>query len=261
MNIYCIHEDREIYHVRKQSILQQCAALTDNYQLIWITDFPVDFFTDSQNAQSPYVRYDFQQSIGAKSCFYKHYAAFKQIATSGQAGLVIEDDAIFSKNLLIKSQHLLNYFSDNEAFYINIEFTTDDIPLWYFFYDLVEMKGTKLAGAYLISPIAAKKCYEYIDEQLQEHKGIHLPADAFITEHYADIGIQTYWSKQALVFQGSKLGNFSSDLTNNKSSINNFYLNLFLKKYFLHFINKSRACFRKKIHKRVISPRKFIKKQ
>lgn len=252
MNIYCIHEDREIYQIRKQSIIQQCENLSGNYQLIWVSDFPASFFSAEENAHSPYVRYDLQTSLGAKSCFYKHYAAFKQIAASGEMALVIEDDAIFDAQLIKNCQQLLQHFSLQDNCYINIEYTADDLPLWYWRYPLVEMKGTKLTGGYLISPAAAKKCYQYIDQQLQSDKGISLPADAFISIHYAEIGIHTYWSNQALIFQGSQSGTFASDLSHNHSLIKQNTMNLFLRKRILPFINKLRACFRRKIKARVI---------
>ncbi len=252
MNIYCIHENRPEYFDRKKFIEHQYNKLIPHPQkpLIWITSFPADFFS-SENS-SPYNRLHTVGKATEKSCFWKHYAALQQIAASGSVGLVLEDDAIFRPDLISKCEHLISHLAD-PYFYINLEYCSDDVPIYYVFHKMVKMKGTRRNGAYLVAPEAAARLVGLIDRWLAEEKTFDFLADGFITESYSTAGINTYWSVHPLVYQGSKTGRFSSDLSFRKyKSYYKFYE--FMQYYCVPIINKIRACFLKKILIRVEYP-------
>lgn len=255
MNIYCIHEPNPKYADRKQQFLQrfeQLLPISTPHQLIWVCSYDATWF--QENAEQPENLYH-SESVPSKSCFWKHYDAFKRIAQSGEVGLVLEDDAIFFPNLLQRCQDLLHSMEQHgdNLFYINMEYAIDDVPIYYWRHRLVKMDGTKKTGAYLLSPQAAQKLAAHLDDALQNQQTINLPADWWITQKHQQIGINTYWAVHPLVWQGSKTGRFASDLSLRQFSV--FYgVYEKIQRHFMPTFNKIRACFRKKIRQRVHYP-------
>ncbi|NEN75092.1 hypothetical protein F9B74_01960 [Pelistega sp. NLN82] len=250
--IYLFHSLRKPHiHTYIHTYIRKSYSLTNN--LTWITSFPASSFT--QDNQTPYNLLHTSPKASEKSCFWKHYDAFKKIAKQNKIGLVLEDDSIFSDTLFIECENLIKNFSD-DCFLINIEYSSDDVPLYYIFYKMVKMKGTKRTGGHIVSPKAAQKFIDFIDSYLDNHHQFWQPIDAFITEFHeklTDNGVNIYWSVKPLIFQGSKTGRFASKLSShNATDYYKFYE--FFQKYITSFINKLRACFRSKLRKRVIYP-------
>lgn len=256
MNIYCIHEaNYPKYAMRQQQFVQRFAQLLpidEPHHLIWVSTYPATWF--QENANQPENLYH-SESVGSKSCFWKHYDAFKRIAQSGEMGLVLEDDAVFSPDLLRRCQDLLYSIRahGDPLFYINIEYAIDDVPLYFWHHRLVKMDGTKRTGGYLLAPQAAQKLADSLDDAMKNQQIIDLPADWWITQKYQQIGINTYWAVHPLVWQGSKTGRFDSDLSLRQSRV--FYgVHEYLQRKIMPVCNKIRACFRKKIRQRVHYP-------
>ena len=97
------------------------------------------------------------------ACFLSHYRAWQYIADSGQAFLILEDDALLSQDL---PNVLLKLSTDNDIKYHHLTFETrgrkklmskqganlcDGIALHELFLDKTG------AAAYLLTPIGAKK--------------------------------------------------------------------------------------------------------
>lgn len=257
VDIYCVHEPRFPYTERKAFILTQlsrlqlmsgCQSITD--KLIWITSFSALEFNEEN--KSVYNLLHTSAKPSEKSCFWKHYDVFQKVAERNKVSIVIEDDAVFDKDFMLSCNALLSKV-DNDNFYINLEYASEDVPLYYYRYSLVKVKGTKRTGAYIISPKAARKFRDLINEWIEKNQPFDYPADTFVTEWHEQLGVNTYWSVQALVFQGSKTGRFTSDLSSeNFSKI--FYVIEYIQKKIMHFGNKLRACFRRKILKRIEYP-------
>lgn len=249
MNIYCIHENKCDFLVRKRTILERFNQIPEKFNLEWVTSYPASFFS-AENLDLKNLLHT-STKASEKSCFWKHYDALKMVANSGEVGLIIEDDGIFKSTLLFDVSGLLDKI-DNDNFYINIEYSSYDVPLNYIHKSLVKMKGTKRAGAYIVSSIAAKKLCSVIDDYLENEESFGYPADSFVTAVWNEAGINVYWSVKNLVWQGSKTGRFSSDLSGRREHT----FALFYEKALfsvMPFINKVRALFRKKIKERILS--------
>lgn len=123
------------------------------------------------------------------ACYYSHQALWKQIIEIDEAALILEDDALISKNV----PEILNYLSTlKNVDYVNLEVRGRK--------KLVADKGIEIpdvkskihrlyldrtgAAGYVLYPSGAKKLLEQ-----EEKKGIGL-ADAHITACYKLIGYQ-----------------------------------------------------------------------
>ncbi|WP_253650912.1 hypothetical protein [Vibrio sp. Y29_XK_CS5] len=248
MNIYCIHENKDEFLLRKHLILEQLNQIPESFNLEWVTSYPASFFS-SDNLDLKNQLHSFARAP-VKSCFWKHYDALKKVADSGAVGLIIEDDSIFKSDVLSDVAVLLGKLkSDN--FYINIEYSSYDVPLNYIHKSLVKMKGTKRTGAYIVSPIAAKKLCSIVDNYLENKESFDYASDSFVTAVWNDAGINVYWSVKPIVWQGSKTGRFSSDLSGRRENVFSFFYEKALFNL-MPFINKVRALFRKKIKVRIL---------
>jgi GR25 family glycosyltransferase involved in LPS biosynthesis len=249
MNIYFVHEDIPSFLPRANNIKTQLAELRGDYHVHWVTSFPAVEFNESND--SKFNRMHTSPKASEKSCFWKHYDALRLVAQSNEVGLIIEDDAVFKPSLIEKCQGLLKSKSLTEPLYINIEYSSYDVPLWLIFKDVVKMKGTKRCGAYIVSPQAAQLICDSIMGKVDNSEVIGAPSDTYITHFYQEIGINTYWAVHPLVWQGSKTGRFKSDLSGRKQNAI-FKLYEPITFYVMPFINKLRAVFRKKVRERVL---------
>ncbi|HCE2599739.1 TPA: hypothetical protein NGU34_004657, partial [Vibrio parahaemolyticus] len=239
MNIYCIHENKCDFLVRKKAILERFDQIPEEFNLEWVTSYPASsFFAENLDLEN-LLHTSTKASI--KSCFWKHYDALKRVAHSGEVGLIIEDDGIFKSTLLSEVSSLLNKI-DNDNFYITIEYSSYDVPLNYIHKSLVKMKGTKRTGAYIVSPVAAKKLCSVVDGYLEDEESFGYASDTFVTAVWNEAGINVYWAVKPLVWQGSKTGRFSSDLSGRRE---NAFASFYEKALFgvMPFINKVRALF------------------
>lgn len=249
MNIYCIHERTEIYAHRIAHFQKQLAEIDGDFDVVYVDSFPA--FEFNKVNTSKFNQLHTANNSSEKSCFWKHYDALKKISKSNDVGLILEDDAIFHPSIISDCKKLLTSLYDEPNFYINVEYCSYDVPIWFLNKSLVKMKGTKRCGGYLVSQKAAKKICGFIDRYLNKNKEINDPSDTFVTNYWENIGINVFWAVKPLVWQGSKSGRFNSDLSFRKET---FYYFLYepITFYFMPIVNKIRACFRKKIKDRVI---------
>ncbi|HHC6465758.1 TPA: hypothetical protein ACN36C_004494 [Vibrio parahaemolyticus] len=248
MNIYCIHENTEKYCSRKKSIENQLSKIYDHHTLEWVTSYPSNFFNLSNKDLKNKLHTSKNPAV--KSCFWKHYDALKRIEKSGMEGLIIEDDSIFRRSLLSKVKNLVKKSNTNN-FYINIEYSSYDIPIYFSHKTLVKMNGTKRTGGCIVSPIAAGKICKFIENLLERKEKINYESDSFITKYWSSIGINVYWSVHPIIWQGSKTGRFSSELSGRKKNRHSLLYEQ-LSFYLMPTINKTRAIFRRKIKDRIL---------
>jgi glycosyl transferase family 25 len=249
MNIYCIHERLDKYENRMLNIQRQLCEIEDEYNLSWVDSFPAKDF--NHGCYTPFNNLHLSRNKAEKSCFWKHYDALKRISNSDTHGLVLEDDAAFKSSIVRDCKTLLNALDGEDNYYINIEYCSYDVPIWYLNKTLVKMKGTKRAAGYLVSPLAAKKLCGVIEGYLARQEAFNYPADAFVTACWEQVELNIFWSVKPLVWQGSKTGRFESDLSLRKST-KHFLVNEFVLFYVMPLINKVRASFRAKIKDRIL---------
>nr|WP_086940049.1 glycosyltransferase family 25 protein [Thaumasiovibrio occultus] len=250
MILYCVHERAEKYAHRLENFQNQLQLVKEEYELVCIDSFPASEFTSDND--SKFNRLHLSKKSSEKSCFWKHYDVLNRIADSGECGLVIEDDGIFKSDILFECQKLISKIRSEDNYYINIEYSGDDVPFWFANKSLVKMKGTKRTGGYIVSPAAARNLCNIIDAHLEADESFAYCSDDFVTICWERAGINVFWSVKPLVWQGSKSGRFESDLSFREST-NYFRLYEFLLFNVMPLANKFRAGFRRKIRERVLS--------
>uniref|UniRef100_UPI0005EE2A46 hypothetical protein n=1 Tax=Vibrio jasicida TaxID=766224 RepID=UPI0005EE2A46 len=95
-------------------------------------------------------------------------------------------------------------------------------------------------GAYIVSPIAAKKLCSIIDNYLENKESFNYASDSFVTAVWNDAGINAYWSVTPLVWQGSKTARFSRYLSGRRENVFVFFYEKTLFNL-MPYINKVRA--------------------
>ncbi|MCK9607106.1 MAG: glycosyltransferase family 25 protein [Methylomonas sp.] len=147
-----------------------------------------------------------------QSCALKHVAALQKIvADNCQFALVLEDDAVFGKDLKLGLQRAMEQsgqFPGNKVIYIGSggNFFTPKSqrkPGQY----LYPGNRVRFADSYILDSSTAQRRLDWI----KAHK-ISAPMDNQFEVMDKELGIQTLWLEDPVVEQGSKNGLFQSAL-------------------------------------------------
>jgi len=148
------------------------------------------------------------------SCFLKHIEALKQASNSDyKYSLIIEDDVIISKNFYNKFNKLLKNI---EKFEWDVIFLGSGIGRQFIFKKLkhkiffsspqiVSHPASNCADSYIIKKESAKIL-------LKNLKTFHLSYDWEIAYQMYKLSFNVYWATRPLFEQGSKTGNYRSEL-------------------------------------------------
>ena len=164
----------------------------------------------SKSILENYFLGEMKEQKPATSCAYKHFLALKEASKQEGVSLILEDDidfyTSFDENLTLITEEIKLQGYNN--FIVNLE---DSLPRYVaksirekgkFLYPKNEMR---LAGAYLVDSIAAKK---YVEKIVQDK--IHLPTDWFLNTLIQEGSVKCYWSHPVLACQKSLSGHFPS---------------------------------------------------
>lgn len=147
-----------------------------------------------------------------QSCALKHVAALQKIATGNyKFALVLEDDAVFSKDLKLGLQRAMEQseqFPGNKVIYIGSggNFFTPKSQRKSGQY-LYPGNRVRFADSYILDSSTAQRRLDWI----KAHK-ISAPMDNQFEAMDKELGIQTLWLEDPVVEQGSKNGLFQSAL-------------------------------------------------
>ena len=150
-------------------------------------------------------------SSAQKSCALKHILALQKTAAGSGFALILEDDALFSKDFNSGLQRALDQskqFHGDKVIYIGSGgnfFTPKSLrkPGQY----LYPGSRARFADSYLIDDATAHRRLAWIDS----HK-ISEPIDNQFDKMDKLLGIKTLWLEEPVVEQGSKNGLFKSEL-------------------------------------------------
>lgn len=174
-----------------------------------------------------------------QSCFYKHYLVYKKIVEEKiPQCLVLEDDAYLTRGFCKKLTQVNDELRTKENYLVNIEGAYLSVPFKF------RKKGqytylsnyTKMTGGYIIDFVAAKKIYEYLNQNPAD-----LPIDTYQSDMRDEIEFNIYWSQPSLVEQGSKNGTFASCINGEGDSLSDkikYLVKNYHKKYIFSHINK-----------------------
>jgi glycosyl transferase family 25 len=176
----------------------------------FIFDWDTDDFTDTSVAE--YFS-NHQLTPAQQSCALKHVAALQKIADSGGQGfsLVLEDDAVFSKDLRLGLERAVtqsSQFPGDKVIYIGSggNFFTPKSQRKPGQYLYPGHRG-RFADSYLIDATTARRRLDWI----KTHK-IAEPIDNQFEKIDKQLGIQILWLEDPVIEQGSKNGLFQSAL-------------------------------------------------
>jgi len=192
---------------RRTFMEQQLAAA--NMQAEFIFDWDIEdlneevlgrFFTVGNN-----------MSAGQKSCALKHITALQKTAASGGLALILEDDAVFGKDIELGVQRALQQsgqFPGEKVIYIgsggNFFTPKSQRQTGQFLY--IGSRG-RFTDSYIIDSVTAQKRLDWI----ATHK-IAESIDNQFDKMDRLLGIQILWLEDPVVEQGSKNGLFNSAL-------------------------------------------------
>lgn len=192
---------------RRAFMEQQLAAV--NLQAEFIFDWDVDELNDEEITR--YFTDDNNLSLAQKSCALKHVSALQKIAAGAGYALVLEDDAIFSKDFKIGLQRALDQsgqFPGDKVIYIGSggNFFTPKSQRKPGQYLYLSNRG-RFGDSYVLDGATARKRLDWI----HAHK-ISLPIDNQFETIDKQLGIKIVWLEDPIVEQGSKNGLFKSAL-------------------------------------------------
>jgi glycosyl transferase family 25 len=176
----------------------------------FIFDWDADELTDEIIAR--YFAENNLLSAAQKSCALKHIIALEKIAASNNVfNLVLEDDALFSKNFNLGLQRALTQseqFTGEKVIYIGSggNFFTPKSQRKTGQYLYLGTRG-RFADSYIIDSVTAQKRLNWITT----HK-VTLPIDNQFEQIDKQLGIKIVWLEDPIVEQGSKNGLFDSAL-------------------------------------------------
>lgn len=182
---------------------------------------------------------DSPQSPAEKSCFYKHYLTYKAIVEREVPfALVLEDDACLTSDFANKIDSVIQELNGKTNYLVNIESAYLSVPFKYRKRNqhTYLANHTKMTGGYIIDYVAAKKLYDYLNQN-----PVHLPIDIYQSEMRDVIGFNIYWSQPALVQQGSKNGTFASAINAEGTGLMDkirYLIKNYHKKYIWSHVNK-----------------------
>jgi glycosyl transferase family 25 len=151
-------------------------------------------------------------SPAQKSCAMKHICALQKVAaTNSEFNLILEDDALFSKDFDIGLQHALQQseqFPGDKVIFIGSggNFFTPKSQRKEGQYLYIGSRG-RFGDSYIIDSATAQKRLDWI----AKHK-ISKPIDSQFERIDIQMGIKMLWLEDPVVEQGSKNGLFNSAL-------------------------------------------------
>lgn len=195
------------FHQRRTFMEQQLAehALQADFVFDWdaeeLTEQVIDQFFTADNPLS----------AGQKSCAMKHVLALQKTVEAQGVCLVLEDDAVLSKDFTQGLQHALQQseqFPGDKVIYIGSggNFFTPKSQRVAGQYLYIGHRG-RFADSYLIDSATAQKRLDWI----ATHK-IAKPIDNQFEDIDKQLGIKIVWLEDPVVEQGSKNGLFNSAL-------------------------------------------------
>jgi glycosyl transferase family 25 len=152
---------------------------------------------------------------GEISCTIKHILALEKVANQdGEYALILEDDAIpIEKNFFNEVESLIQKAPDDwDSIFIGagcgLDFMNQKLKDSYLINDKfakVPHPSTNCAEAYLIKKESAKKIYDSIIP-------FQLVSDWELAYQFYKLNMNVYWSIPPLFYQGSKSGEYESEL-------------------------------------------------
>jgi glycosyl transferase family 25 len=223
MNIYIINLKSAIE--RKNFQEEQLQKLSLNYQIISAT-------TTDNIAENIYIKhyYDWQRPMrkAEVACYFSHQKLWKRVLKENKPALILEDDALLSKNL---PKLLQEVESRNDIDMLNLEVRGRKKFVSKTYENILTSKIYRLyqdrtgAAAYILYPSGAKKLLN-----CQEKNGIAL-ADAHIT----NCKMKSYQIEPAMALQLDQCENYG---------IQNKYLYLEYSSIWQNKYNKSTFLFK-----------------
>ncbi|MBD9354601.1 glycosyltransferase family 25 protein [Methylomonas albis] len=194
---------------RRMFMEQQLSEVALSAEFIF--DWDIEDLTAS--VLNEYFRDDHHLTAAQQSCALKHVAALQKIADGNGQGfcLVLEDDAVFSKDLQLGLQRALSQsgqFPGDKVIYIGSggNFFTPKSQRKPDQYLYLGHRG-RFADSYLIDASTARWRLDWI----KAHK-IAAPIDNQFEKIDKQLGIQMIWLEDPVIEQGSKNGLFKSAL-------------------------------------------------
>jgi glycosyl transferase family 25 len=195
------------FEQRRAFMEQQLSAV--GMQAEFIFDWDVDDLNGDIIAR--YFADDNKLSPAQKSCALKHVSALQKVAGGNGYALVLEDDAVLSKDFKIGLRHALDQsgqFPGEKVIYIGSggNFFTPKSQRKPGQYLYIGNRG-RFADSYIIDSATAQKRLDWINA----HK-ISEPIDNQFESIDKQLGIKIVWLEEPVVEQGSKNGLFNSAL-------------------------------------------------
>lgn len=192
---------------RRTFMEQQLAAV--GMQAEFIFDWDIEDLNDEVIAR--YFTGDNRLSPAQQSCALKHVLALQKTAASNGLALILEDDAVLSKDFKTGLQHALeqrSQFPGDKVIYIGSggNFFTPKSQRKPGQYLYLGNRG-RFGDSYMLDGATAQKRLDWI----ATHK-ISLPIDNQFETIDKQLGIQIVWLEDPIVEQGSKNGLFKSAL-------------------------------------------------
>ena len=206
-NIYVLNVKK--YVERRQ--FMQTQLTKEELQAEFIFDWDIDDLTFE--IEEEYFSVENNLSPAQKSCAMKHIAAYQKIIQNNTTGLVLilEDDAVFSKNFKEGLQQVLtesDQFGDNKVIYIGSggNFFTPKSQRKPGQHLYLGKRG-RFTDSYIINQVTAQKRLDWI-----KHYKISEPIDNQFDKIDRLLDINIVWLEDPVVEQGSKNGLFNSTI-------------------------------------------------
>ena len=202
-----------ILNVKKftdRRIFMENQLAKENLIAEFIFDWDADELTDEIIER--YFAKENTLSAAQKSCALKHITALEKVAKSNaEFNLILEDDALFSKDFSLGVQRALmqsEQFSGDKVIYIGSggNFFTPKSQRKPEQYLYIGNRG-RFGDSYIIDSVTAQKRLDWIGT----HKIRH-PIDNQFEQIDQALGIKIVWLEDPVVEQGSKNGLFDSAL-------------------------------------------------
>jgi len=213
MKTYIIHYTK--LEDRKSNIISSLSEGDFEYE--FITDYDKEEIEGNEYYKPDEQMFDKFRIINPAeiSCTIKHILAIEKIANQEEeVGLILEDDAIpIEGNLFEKIQQLVETAPDDwDSIFMGagcgIDFMNQKLRESHLInerFAKVPHPSTNCAEAYLLKKESAKRIYESIVP-------FQLVSDWELAYHFYKLNMNVYWSIPPLFYQGSKSGQYNSEL-------------------------------------------------
>ncbi|MEF1284782.1 glycosyltransferase family 25 protein [Vibrio sp. M250220] len=179
-------------------------------------------------------------TLPEKSCFYKHYLVMKKVVEECiPQVLVLEDDAFLRKDFCEQVELIQHEiaFNNEKNYLINIEEASSLVPFSIrnrnqklYLSDI-----NKLTGGLIYDYEFAKNVIEHMSSTTQ-----NLPIDTTLGQLRSELRYNLFWVHPPLVCQGSKNGQFDSELSGRTSGLKTRIRGFFKDYYKMHILSNLR---------------------